>query len=228
VLHNVNLIAKYNTYINVEICNSILSIKYLHKYVYKGYDRATIALSQSSQHALDQFDPIDEIKMYLNARYVSASEGIWRIFHYRMHGHTPKVQRLAVHLPEQQYVTFQDGEDLQNVIECENLRKITLTAFFQENMDNVAARAYTYVEFPVHYTWDVSLYRWKPCKTATTMIGRLYIVQPSEGERYYLRTLLSHVKGATSFDDLRTVNGRTCRNFKEACICLALLQDDNE
>jgi hypothetical protein len=36
--HNVNLITKYNAYINVEICNSILSIKYLHKYIYKGHD----------------------------------------------------------------------------------------------------------------------------------------------------------------------------------------------
>ena len=166
--------------------------------------------------------------MYLNARYVSASESIWRIFHYRMHGRSPKVQRLAVHLPNHQPVTFQDGEDPQNVIEHADSHNTTLTAFFQENMDNPAARAYTYIEFPVHYTWNLSLRKWKPRKTATTMIGRLYMVQPSEGERYYLRTLLTHVKGSTSFNDLKTVNGYLCRTFKEACICLSLLQDDNE
>lgn len=49
---------------------------------------------------------IDEIKMYLDARYISTSESIWRIFHYRMHNHTPNIQRLAVHLPNQQSVTF--------------------------------------------------------------------------------------------------------------------------
>ncbi|GBB96669.1 hypothetical protein RclHR1_28030001 [Rhizophagus clarus] len=87
---------------------------------------------------------------------------------------------------------------------------------------------YTYIEFPVHYIWDVSHYKWKPCKTAITIIGRLYIVQPSEEERYYLRTLLSYAKGATSFDDLKTVDGHTYRSFKETCVCLALLQDDNE
>ena len=54
------------------------------------------------------------------------------------------------------------------------------------------------------------------------------MVQPSEGERYYLRILLTHIKGATSFDDLKTVNGYTCRTFKEACIHLGLLQDDSE
>ena len=110
------MITKYNTHINVKICSSILSVKYLYKYVYKGHDRATITLFQSdnsnSQHILNQAEPIDEIKMYLDARYVSASESIWRIFHYRMHGRSPKIQRLAIHLSNHQPVTFQDREDL--------------------------------------------------------------------------------------------------------------------
>ncbi|GBC01417.1 hypothetical protein RclHR1_04190001 [Rhizophagus clarus] len=44
--HNVELVTKYDAHINIEICNSVLAIKYLYKYVYKGYDQATIALSQ--------------------------------------------------------------------------------------------------------------------------------------------------------------------------------------
>ena len=59
-------------------------------------------------------------------------------------------------------------------------------------------------------------------------IGRLYMVQPSKGERYYLRILLTHVKGDTNFDDLKSVNGYSCRSFKEACIYLGLLQNDAE
>src|SRR5437870_161425 len=94
--------------------------------------------------------------MYLDARYVSASEGIWQIFHYRMHGRAPKVQRLAVHLPEEQCISFHDGEDLEAILDCANLCKTMLTAFFQENIDNTAAHIYTYVEFPVNYTWNVS------------------------------------------------------------------------
>ncbi|CAI2202024.1 7421_t:CDS:1, partial [Funneliformis geosporum] len=59
-------------------------------------------------------------------------------------------------------------------------------------------------------------------------IGRLYIVQPSEGERYYLRILLNYIKGATSFNNLNTINEYICKTFKEACIHLDLLQNDNE
>lgn len=169
VPHNVDLVTKYNAHINVEICSSILSIKYLYKYVYKGHDRVTLALYQSAhndtgQHALDHTEPVDEIKMYLDARYVSASESIWRIFHYKMHGRFPAVQRLAVHLPDQQSVTFREGEDLQCVVDRANSCKTTLTAWFQANLDNVTARSYIYSEFPVHCTWDETNHMWNPVR----------------------------------------------------------------
>jgi ATP-dependent DNA helicase PIF1 len=132
-------------------------------------------------------------------------------------------QRYKGLLSISQYITFWDGENLQNVVDRADSRKTTLTAWFQENMDNDAARVYIYGEFPNHYTWDVKQYKWRPCKTATTMIGRIYMVQPSEGKRYYLRTLLTHVKGAISFENLKTIDGYMCRSFKETCIRLSLL-----
>ena len=227
--HNIGLITKYNAHINVEICNSILAIKYLYMYVYKGHDRATVTLSQANNNQEpDEVEPIDEIKMYLDARYISASESIWRIFHYRMHNHTPNVQRLAVHLPNQQSVTFQDGDNLQHIVNHSTVRMTTLTAWFQENLQNIAAREHKYIDFPLHYTWNTSQYKWNPRKTATGAIGRLYMVQPSEGERYYLRILLTHIRGATSFDSLKTIDGHTYETFKETCIHLGLLQNDAE
>ncbi len=54
------------------------------------------------------------------------------------------------------------------------------------------------------------------------------MIQPSEGEKYYLRMLLTYVKGAISFKNLKTVNEHACRNFKEVCIHLGFLQDDAE
>ena len=46
VPHNVFLCTKYNAHINVEICTSIHSIKYVYKYVYKGHDRAAARVVQ--------------------------------------------------------------------------------------------------------------------------------------------------------------------------------------
>ena len=135
VPHNIALITKYNAHINVEICNSILAIKYLYKYIYKGHDRATVILSQNQTP--NTSEPIDEIKTYLDTRYISASESIWRIFHYRMHNHTPNIQRLAIHLPNRQTVTFQDGDNLQHIVNHAANHMTTLTAWFQENLENI-------------------------------------------------------------------------------------------
>ena len=231
VPHNIELITKYNTHINVEICNSILAIKYLYKYLYKGHDHATIILSHPDHinniypHDINS---VDEIKMYLDARYISSSEAIWRIFHYRLHGRSPSVQRLAVHLPEQQLITFRDDGDLQQVLTHANSHITTLIAWFKENALNPAAHNYRYIDFPLYYIWDSSNHKWNIRKNSTSTIGRLYMVQPSEGERYYLHILLTHVRGASSFNHLKTVNGHIYETFKEACIQLGLLQDDSE
>ena len=56
---------------------------------------------------------------------------------------------------------------------------------------------------------------------------RMYKVSPT-GESFFLRLLLWHVKGAISFEDLRTVDGKNFNTFREACSQLGLLKDDIE
>ncbi len=59
-------------------------------------------------------------------------------------------------------------------------------------------------------------------------IGRMYYAHPTSGEHYYLQMLLNFVKGATSYDHLRTVDGTEHDTFKDACIAMGLLTNDNE
>ncbi len=56
----------------------------------------------------------------------------------------------------------------------------------------------------------------------------MYYAHPTLGERYYLQMLLNCVKGATSYEHLRTVDGKEHDTFKDACIAMGLLVDDNE
>jgi hypothetical protein len=53
-------------------------------------------------------------------------------------------------------------------------------------------------------------------------------MHPSGGERYYLRMLLLIVKGAHSYQSLRTYNDITYATFKEACNARGLLNNDQE
>ncbi|XP_073537804.1 uncharacterized protein [Phyllobates terribilis] len=90
---------KYNAHINVEICSSIQSVKYLFKYVYKGHDCANIQFVTAAtvQEATVAWD---EVKNYLETRYVSAPEACWRLREYKMHHQTDHVERLNVHLED--------------------------------------------------------------------------------------------------------------------------------
>ena len=89
------------------------------------------------------------------------------------------------------------------------------------------ARSLTYCDFPIAWTWDVKSRSWHP-RGRGEKIGRVYYVHPLSGELYYLRILLMIVKGARSFEDLRTYAGRLYHTFKEACASRGLLGDDNE
>ncbi len=75
--------------------------------------------------------------------------------------------------------------------------------------------------------WNRKLKRWTIRKRGFA-IGRMYYAHSTSGERYYLRMLLNYVKGATSYEHLRTVDGTQHNTFKDACIVMSLLTDDNE
>ncbi|CAG8774706.1 10291_t:CDS:2, partial [Cetraspora pellucida] len=113
----------------------------------------------------------DEISLYLDARYVSASEASWRLFHY-------------LHLPGQHRVTFRDNEVIQNVIERANSEKTTLTAWFHANNSYPEARTLTYGNFPTHWVFEKKTNKWKP-RQRGNVIGRMYFVHPSADEHYY-------------------------------------------
>jgi hypothetical protein len=75
--------------------------------------------------------------------------------------------------------------------------------------------------------WHKDTHIWTP-RHMSFQIGRMYHAHPSAGERFYLCLLLTVVKGATSYEDLRTFQGVLYPTFREACIAYGLTEDDNE
>ncbi|KAL4564080.1 hypothetical protein LXL04_028131 [Taraxacum kok-saghyz] len=100
-----------------------------------------------------------------------------------------------------------------------------LTAFFKINKVDGVARKYLYKEFPTYFTWNPSKRCWNQRKKGA-MRGRLVSTNPDEGERYYLRVLLSHVRGPTCFDDLYTVNNELYPTFHKAVVERGLVETD--
>ena len=223
VPYNPYLSQKYNCHINFEICNSIKAIKYLHKYVYKGYDCASVKLTEVYNH--------DEISDYVNGRYVGAPEAAWKIQAFPMHDQSHSVFRLSVHDKNMQNVYFAEGEEVEAVERSAN-RKTHLQAWFELNQVDPSARQYLYTEIPLWYRWEDNQWKKRKRKISPFQLVRLYSVSPRDQSRFYLRLLLLHVKGAKSFEDLKTVkiNGVEVEHdsYKQAAIALGLAEDDRQ
>ena len=217
------LLWRYHCHINVECVASIKAIKYIYKYVYKGHDHTTMQFGTCQ----------DEVQLYLDARYISACEAAWRLFSFTMHEESPAVMRLKVHLEGEDLISWNEDQapDVQAVMDRAATRDTTLTAYFKANAKYPEAHNLLYQDFPSKFVWKVKTREWTP-RQRQFAIGRMYYASPSSGERFYLRTLLTNVKGATSFEDLRTFRGgpqaHVCATFREACILRGLLEDDNE
>ena len=52
-------------YINVEVCTTVKTVKYIYKYIYKGHDKATL-----------QIHKINEITRYVTCRYINPAQTI--------------------------------------------------------------------------------------------------------------------------------------------------------
>jgi hypothetical protein len=84
-----------------------------------------------------------------------------------------------------------------------------LIAYFETNNLDEKARGILYRDFPEHYTWQRRGKFWQERKRKNILqVGRIITAHLAEGERYYLRVLLNHVLGATSYDDLKIVDGQ--------------------
>ncbi|KAL3010537.1 hypothetical protein AAZX31_07G147700 [Glycine max] len=101
VLYSPILLLRYRAHLNVEWCNQSTSIKYLFKYINKGSDRITAAIVNVNNSDGTQTQIHDEIKNYLDCRYVSPCEACWKIFSFLQHGRKPTVERLYFHLEDE-------------------------------------------------------------------------------------------------------------------------------
>ncbi|XP_020181911.1 uncharacterized protein [Aegilops tauschii subsp. strangulata] len=221
VPYNPYLLRMFNRHINVDVCSSIKAVKYLYKYIYKGHDRASFSIDQP-----DANGNIHEIKRYVDARWVTPPEAMWRIFGFPLCANSPSVLQLPLHLPNMHRVAFNEQAHLTDVVASENASKSMLTEYFKANQIYPWARSILYKDFPGSFTWHKGKKYWRP-RVEHYQIGRIVSANPAEGERYYLRVLLNHVDGKTSYEGLLTVDGRLCGSFREAAERLGLIEADN-
>uniref|UniRef100_A0A0R0K7B3 ATP-dependent DNA helicase n=1 Tax=Glycine max TaxID=3847 RepID=A0A0R0K7B3_SOYBN len=210
VPYNAKLLRKYQAHINVEWCNQNTSIKYLFKYINKGYDRVTAVVIHDDNGTLENaISQNDEIKEYVDCRYISPCEATWRIFCFPIHARKPAVERLHFHLPGQHNVFYEDDDDIDDILSKPCISESKFLAWMNSNKCFQRARS-----------WNL--------RKKDNTIGRLIWVPPTTGELFYQRMMLTACKGATSFKDIRTVENVLYPTYREACFAMGFLQDDRE
>ncbi|WVZ63174.1 hypothetical protein U9M48_012829 [Paspalum notatum var. saurae] len=222
VPYNPYLLRLFNCHINVEACGSIKAVKYLFKYIYKGHDRASVAVREGNKADSD----VDEIKQHRDARWVTPPEALWRIYGFDLSRNSAPVMQLQLHLPNMHMVSFHERQNIKRVVNRPGADRSMLTAYFEANREHKDARGILYRDFPEYYTWQQGKVWQRRKRNTGGQIGRIISAHPAEGERYYLRVLLNHVAGATSFEDLMTVDGELLLTFREVAERRGLLEGD--
>ncbi|KAK9668428.1 hypothetical protein RND81_13G060000 [Saponaria officinalis] len=138
---------------------------------------------------------------------VSPCEAALRIFGFDLFQMHPPVMPLPIHQPNMQSVRVRPLEKLDQIVLSERRTITPLIEFFRTNEINGG-------------TWLLR-------KNKLIVVGRLAVVAPAEGERYFLRLLLLHVRGPQSFEDLMTIDGYRCATFQKVALKHRLLEEDD-
>ncbi|XP_076045864.1 uncharacterized protein LOC143028110 [Oratosquilla oratoria] len=218
VPYNPYLCLKYNAHINVECSNSIKCIAYVTKYVNKGCDRILFVNSIDGE-------TVNKVKNFQEARFINANEATWKIFKFEIHKSYPPVMTLDLHLEGENEI-FYDERSSERELEKRARKDTQLTVFFKLCSRNTFAASLLYHELPHHFVYNAKCLCWEERQGPTFSLGRIRAVTTTTVELFYLRLLLTHKPGPTSYEDLRTIEGVMHPSYREAVKALGLSSDE--
>ena len=213
----------FDAHVNFEVVLSVVSVKYLYKYVTKGPDRAIFKVERET-------GSVDEVENFQNGRYLGAGESAWKIFGFQLHNKSHTIEKLPCHLENEQLLTFSEDSKAEELV-SDGPPVTKLTAYFLLNQEDHDANVVLYPDIPKYYVWEDKSKKWKKRQRGgSKVIGRIPSIgiNATQLERYCLRLLLFKVPGSKSYDDLKTVEGKVLETFQAACFALGFLEDDKE
>ena len=153
------LLKRFKCHINLEKCASSAAIKYLFKYIYKGFDKTEMDLGNVTKNALGQeIDPeiykFDEITKHADFRYISSCEAAWRIFEFPLQGKSHHIERLEIHLPNEHVLTLDEENPPQDENDPIFQLDSKLTAYFKYNAKLAPKDRLLYQNIPKECTWQ--------------------------------------------------------------------------
>ncbi|EAW24643.1 uncharacterized protein NFIA_101270 [Aspergillus fischeri NRRL 181] len=235
------LLKLLDCHIYVDVCSTAVIFLYLFKYLFKGPDRTRFSL-HNMVDAGDEEDIVNEYKDYMSARYLSASEAVYRIFNFETVHKNPSVRCLPVHLEGRNLARmrrptapgFSTMSDLLWYFQrppTELFQQLTYMEFFSRYyfetlpLDDPLDRGQVLItEVETNQGLRQKVVR---RRAAGDIVTRIQVIPLHYKEQFYLRALLQ-VRPASSFQDLRTVHDHCYATYHEAATALGLLRDVSE
>ncbi|KAK8800653.1 hypothetical protein WA158_006971 [Blastocystis sp. Blastoise] len=123
VPYNPYLSLRIGCHINVEVCSSVRSPKYIFKYAFKGHDSINAEIERedntnnnannnnSNNSNINEIEIPNEMKSYLKGRYLSAPEAMWRIYGFPIKYCNVSVITLDIHDENDRTVYYVEGDE---------------------------------------------------------------------------------------------------------------------
>ena len=106
------------------------------------------------------------------------------------------------------------------------IKNIFYIIYLYQNRKDNHAKNIKYVNIPKYYNFENKCWIKRKRNQEHYTIDRINIVSPKDIERFHLKLILNHVKGATSFQDLRTYENITYNTYREIAIKMGLVDYD--
>ena len=192
-------------------CASIAAIKYLHEYIYKGFDPGDAVMRDNANN---------EIVEFVESRFICTSDGVWRLLGIDMYEQYPPFMPLPIHLENQQYVRCSDQRTIPEV-NPEGPPDTPLTAWFKSNTkpEQQFGKHLLYSDYAKPFMYHAQSKEWKFCsREVDIVVGHVYFFMPNAGELFFLCLLLNHVPCATFFAYLGFVEGTGYATYQQSRI----------
>lgn len=108
------------------------------------------------------------------------------------------------HLIGKKAIFFTEHATIEDVLGKASLTESMFTVWMIAKFED--ARTLTYGQFVSKFVYEKRTKSWKPREKSFT-IGRLIWVPPTIGELFFLRMMLTVVKGPITYEDIRKVGG---------------------
>ncbi|XP_023245112.1 uncharacterized protein LOC106638811 [Copidosoma floridanum] len=167
---------------------------------------------------------LEMFNCHINVDVVSSISAVKYLYKHIYKGH----DAATVIIRETDESNTINHDEIENLIETRYVGPVA--ACYRILSKPLQDKSHTITRLPIHLPNEQCVIIPENVEDVVVMnnLSRMYSVSPTQTELFYLRLILIHVKGAKSYNELRTLNNVLQPTFAATCLALGLIENDEE